>query len=86
MSKTHLDVLLNDGSEQVEEAQAAAEKLNKQNLQNSINQSYIVAVIQNRAKEVRIMYTKFIFNCSMKLQGRNDVLKTITYLFSYTVM
>jgi hypothetical protein len=52
MAKDHLHALLIDASEQVEEAQAAGEKINKLGKQSSSKQSFIVAIIQNRAKEV----------------------------------
>ena len=54
MSKDNLRALLNDASEQVEEAHTAAEKINKPGKQNSSKQGYVVAIIQNRAKEVWI--------------------------------
>jgi hypothetical protein len=53
MSKGNLRALLNDASEQ-EEAHTAAEKINKPSKQNSSKQGFVVAIIQNRAKEVWI--------------------------------
>ncbi|KAL4525061.1 hypothetical protein Ndes2526A_g07151 [Nannochloris sp. 'desiccata'] len=52
MSKAHIQALLNGDSQQVEEAHAASEKINKPRKQNSLGQRYVVAIIQNRAKEV----------------------------------
>jgi len=52
MSIIHIQALLNDASEQVVEAHGALENINKPTKQNSSGQRYVVAIIQNRAKEV----------------------------------
>jgi hypothetical protein len=61
MSKAHIQALLNDASEQVVEAHLASDKINKHTKQNSSEQRYVVAIIQNRAKEVSLQQQKLYY-------------------------